>query len=633
MPKVLVANRGEIAIRVLRAATELGWTTVATYTDKDESHATFADEVVKLDNVTDFLDVKKIVAIAQRLDCTHLHPASVVFIGPSIDTLRIASDKLLSRELATSVAVKVAPGRRVSSVDDVHAFARVYGLPLMIKALDGGGGRGIRIVQKSDDIEEAFNRCLGESPSRQIFVEQALTGPSWKHVEVQIVGDGTGAVTHLWERECSVQRRFQKIIEVAPSRLPSSVIKPLLEASMKVARQLKYHGIGTFEYLVNARTLDWVFLEINPRVQVEHTVTEDITGIDLVRTQLLLFSSSSTLASLSLQGFPSSPNGHAIQLRLTAEDPMRSFRLSLGTLNPSDIIWPSGPGVRVDTWLSDGPFSSNGSPTWTVSPEFDSLLAKVIVHGNSFEEATQRAKRALRELRVGSLSSTNRDLLAGVVNHPDWLSDNVDTLWLERNLDVVLERGKYASSRPSRVLQSSTSSAFSPTQTTLQPGTLFHLTLAPSNDTTTSLSIKHNLTLSSISENAFPSRLSGILQTSLSGIPLQFTLSQSMSAAIESSAFELANSSDEAHIASPLTGKVVELHPALLAKNWGAATDRFIRKGETIMIISVMKMESSVTAQHDGYVERVGKGIRTGIVIGEGILVCILSSSSVGSKL
>ncbi|KAG6900229.1 hypothetical protein C0993_001048 [Termitomyces sp. T159_Od127] len=653
MPKILVANRGEIAIRVLRSAAELDWATVAIYTDKDRSHATFADEAVKFDDVDDYLDIGKIVALAQRLECTHLHPGygflsespalasalptSIVFIGPSVETLRISSDKLLSRALATSLAVKVAAGCDVSSSEDVHAFACSKGLPVIIKALDGGGGRGIRLVNSLDEIEEAFKRCLGESPSRRVFVEQALNGLSWKHVEIQIIGDGTGAVAHLWERDCSVQRRFQKIVEVAPSRLPLSVIRTIVESSMNMARHLKYRGLGTFEYLVNAQTLDWVFLEINPRVQVEHTITEEITGVDLVRTQLLLFSSSPTLDSLSLPSFPTRPNGYAMQLRLTAEDPSRSWRLSVGAVKPSDINWPSGRGVRIDTWLSNGPCSSDDLPIWTVSSDFDSLLAKVIVSGRTFVEATQRGSRALRELRIRGSICTNWDLLFGVVSHPDWFTDSIDTLWLERNLDRILEQGQSASipvqrqpglSNPTdlnaRSTVHSTNSIF------LQPGTVFHLTLSPTTEGSQP-PLRHNLVLSSISENNLPARLSGVLQMSFSSTPLEFSLSQSTSAAISTSAFELANPNDEAHVASPLTGKIVELHRALQAtKGNGPRGDRFVRKGEPLLILSLMKMENSVQAPYDGYVERVGKGIQTGAVLGEGVLICVLEDATNG---
>ncbi|KAF5368225.1 hypothetical protein D9615_010529 [Tricholomella constricta] len=643
MLKVLVANRGEIAVRILRSAGELGWSTVAIYTDGDESHATYADKAVKLDNVSDYLDVGKIVDIAQRLQCTHLHPGygflsespalaqalsdSITFIGPSVETLRISSDKLLSRNLATSLGVKIATGTGVLSTDDVHAFVRSEGFPIMIKALDGGGGRGIRIVDSDKHVEEAFHRCLGESPSRQIFVEKALTGPFWKHIEIQVVGDGAGFVTHLWERECSIQRRFQKIIEVAPSRLPRTVINSLVESSLKIARHLNYRGLGTFEYLVNSRTLDWVFLEINPRVQVEHTITEEVTGIDLVRTQLLLFTPSTTLSSLSLSNPPPPPKGYAIQLRLTAEDPSRSFRLSPGTLKPADVFWPSGPGIRVDTWLSARP-SKDFSPLWTIGTEFDSLLAKIIARGQTFEEASQKARRTLRELSIGDLV-TNRILLAGVLDHQDWLDGSIDTLWLERNTEEVLSLGKSladpthtikGASRDQTVANPATTSG----TTLLQPGALFSLTLSSGDATATPT--KHSLTLSSISHNGFPDQLSGLLQTSFSPTPLEFSLSQSTSAAIASSAFELANPNEASHVASPLTGKIVELHPALLAAKGDVAGEhgRLIRQGETVVILSVMKMESAVTAPRDAFVKRLGKGIQVGVVLGEGMLICIL---------
>ncbi|RDB30517.1 Pyruvate carboxylase [Hypsizygus marmoreus] len=659
MPKVLVANRGEIAIRILRSAAELGWATVAVYTEGDQSHATFADEAVKLDAVADFLDVVKIVDIAKRTLCTHLHPGygflsespsltltlpeSIVFIGPSPETLNIASDKLLSRDLAAKLGVTIAAGRRALSSEDVRAFGRVEGYPVMIKALDGGGGRGIRIVEAEEGIEEAFNRCLGESPSRQIFVEKALTGPSWKHIEIQIIGDGTGAVNHLWERECSVQRRFQKIIEMAPSRLPSEVIRALTESSIKLARHLKYRGLGTFEYLVNSRTLEWVFLEINPRVQVEHTITEEVTGVDLVRTQLLLFTHSTTLASLSLSEPPPPPKGYAIQLRLTAEDPSRSFRLSPGTVKATDVTWPMGHGIRIDTWLSSSPLSGDMLPEWTVGTEFDSLLAKVIARGGSFEEATQRATRAMRELKFGGPLKTNSTVLAGVLGHPDWLLGNIDTLWLERNLDAVIILGASVlqSRRSSRGLlktptkgQTAINVSAAPGNVLLQPGALFHLTLAPVGSGGEALAeAKHTLTLSSIAHNGFPDKLSGTLQTSLSPTPLAFSLSQSTSAAVASSAFELADPNNALHVASPFTGKIVELHPALLPPKGGGSEERgrYVRKGETILILSVMKMESVITAPQDAFVERLGKGIKVGVVLGEGMLVCMLATKGPGS--
>ncbi|KDR68330.1 hypothetical protein GALMADRAFT_256949 [Galerina marginata CBS 339.88] len=703
-PKVLIANRGEIAIRILRSASELGWSTVAVYTEGDSSHATFADEAVRLASTADFLNVDVIVDVARSTQCTHLHPGygflsenpalplalsqsggSITFIGPSPSTLRIASDKMLSRELASSLGVQIAPGMRVTSAANVHSFAagqvggEKVGYPVMIKALDGGGGRGIRVVEDESGVEEAFKRCLGESPSKQLFVEKALTGTGWKHIEVQIIGDGT-AVNHLWERECSVQRRFQKIVEIAPSRLPRSAIQPLLDASLKMANHLKYKGLGTFEFLVNTHSLEWVFLEINPRVQVEHTITEEICNIDLVRAQLILFSSShNTLSALSLHLPPAPPTSYAIQLRLTAENPQRGFQLSPGTLRSSDVVWPGGRGVRIDTWLAVGP---NDHPQvkggdgidvqWVVGTDFDSLLAKIIVHGSTFEEATEKGLRAVRELWVGSGAvKTNVAVLAGTLTHQAWIDGAVDTLWLERNATEVLRLGEGVLGRGRRETkllkrnakgqQEAGNLAGQRGSVILQPGSLFHLTLSPSSasesDTTTASSssssssttpTKHSITLASIAQNAFPEVLSGTFLSSFSAggtsstTPISFTLTQSTSANVSTGQFELADPNDPTHVGAPMTGKIVEVHPALAAvlssssasdpspsraeRNLNARRIK-VRKGDALVVLSVMKMENVIAAPFDGYVERVGSGVRVGVVLGEGMLICVLSTS------
>ncbi|KAF8970403.1 hypothetical protein BDZ97DRAFT_1914705 [Flammula alnicola] len=647
MPKVLVANRGEIAIRILRSAAELGWNTVAIYTENDTSHASFAEEAVKLNTVADFLNVEAIIKIATSTQCTHLHPGygflsespalplalakagSIIFVGPSPETLQISSDKMLSRDLATSLGG--------------------VGYPVMIKALDGGGGRGIRVVEAETGVDEAFKRCLGESPSKQVFAEKALTGPGWKHIEVQIIGDGT-TVNHLWERECSVQRRFQKIVEIAPSQLPRQVIHPLLDASLKLANHLKYKGLGTFEYLINTQSHNWVFLEINPRVQVEHTITEEITDTDLVRAQLLLFTPQATLSSLRLSIPPLPPTTNAIQLRLTAEDPKRAFQLSPGPIRASDVTWPAGRGVRVDTWLTSGPYANEASSDmdpdaeWVVGTDFDSLLAKIIVRGRSFEEATAKARRALREIGIGGGVKTNATVLAGVIDHPNWASNAIDTLWLERNAVEILQLGDEAVASASggsvdgHKLKMRLGNAKADAAATssigasilLQPGTLFNLTLSPSapSSTTqtatssispTTLTSKHTLTLSTIAQNAFPSTLSGTLQTSFSSTPLAFSLVQSTSAAVSSGAFEFADLNDERHVAAPMTGKIVEVHPALTAVD-ATSDSRLVRKGEVLLVLSVMKMENVILAPFDGAVERAGKGIKAGVVLGEGML-------------
>ncbi|KAF8872417.1 hypothetical protein BD779DRAFT_1613814 [Infundibulicybe gibba] len=491
------------------------------------------------------MGVGVISEIAKRLHCTHLHPGygflselpslaaalsqiSICFVGPTVETLRIASDKMLSR-LASSLGTR------------------------------WWRGTGIRTVADESAVADAYKRCLRESPSQRLFVEKALIGPSWKHIEVQIVGDGSGAVTHLWERECSVQRRFQKII--APSRLPQDMVQPLLHASLRLAQSLKYKGLGTFEFLLDTHTREWFFLEINPRVQVEHTVTEEVMGIDLVRVQLLLSLPGSTLSSVQLPAVPHPPMGAAIQLRITADEPP-GFQLSTGVIQARDITWPSGPGIRIDTWLL-------GLPSFLVGAEFDSLLAKIIVRGRDFEESTQRAKRALSELAIRGEVKTNHSR----------------TIMPLQDISTTPQ----PSNSPAGVL--------------MRPGTAFHLTLSPKGSTSAS---KHILTLDSIGRNAFPNELSGTLQTTLSPTPLDFHITQSTSALMSASSFELADRNNPSHIASPLTGKVVELHPALLAA------------GEAIIVFSIMKMETVVTAP--------GDGIKLGLWW-EGVLICIYSPS------
>lgn len=371
-------------------------------------------------------------------------------------------------------------------------------------------------------------------------------------------------------------------------------------------------------------------------------------NIDLVQIQLGLSNPSATLKSLGLgpglSPTTTPPNGHAIQLRLTAEDPSNSFRLSVGCIRPEDVNWPGGRGIRVDTWLAYGGGGDVGEIEeieWEVGTEFDSLLGKIIVHGATFEEATYRAIRALREFRLSGSGSggvkTNVGVLAGVVGHRDWMEGSVDTSWLERNVGdvielggkVLMERERKRGVRIGRRLRGTRSKgSLNPgtTTTTIQPGAIFHLTLGSPDTTDLSgtSSTKHTMTLSSIAHNTFPEHLSGTLQTTLSTTPLSFSLSQSSSAGVSSStSFDLADLNDPNHIASPLTGKIVELHPALSAGAVGGAAVK-IKQGDTLVVLSVMKMENVITAPRDGVVSRVGRGVNVGVVIGEGMLLAVV---------
>jgi len=372
-----------------------------------------------------------------------------------------------------------------------------------------------------------------------------------------------------------------------------------------------------------------------------HTIadapTEEISDADLVRAQLLLFTPNATLASVQLSAQRPLPSSYSIQLRLTAEDPAHGFQLSPGPIYSGDLSWPAGRGVRVDTWLTSGPYAHNGvvCGEWEVRTDFDSLLAKVIVRGRTFEEATAKARRALRELNIGRGIKTNLSILAGVVDHPEWAAGTIDTLWLERNAPCILKLGDNAGAsikndRRDELHVKSTklasSSALAGNTVLLQPGTLFNLALAVPSPTPSAnppiSSSKHSLTLISISQNAFPLSLSGTLQSSLLSAPLEFTLTQSTSAAISSGAFEFADLNNEEHIPFPITGKIVELHPALSVH--ADSERRRVRKGEPLLIMSVMKMETVLSVPFDGTVKRIGKGIKLGMVLGEGMLVCVL---------
>jgi len=368
---------------------------------------------------------------------------------------------------------------------------------------------------------------------------------------------------------------------------------------------------------------------------------EEIMNIDLVRTQLLLFcpSSSKTLSSLLLSDPPPVSSFTAIQLRLTAENPRNGFSLSTGTISSSALQWPAGRGVRVDTWLSSSSFQSLSG--WSVGTDFDSLLAKIIVRDESFEKATHKARRALHEftLAPNSKIKTNIDVLAGVMEHPDWKSDTINTFWLERNLEAVLSLGESViGARNKDVVKlqampdlhqrsADGSNAMLGMNTLLQPGSLFHLTLTPASSSPSCSSSgsfeskKHLLTLASITHNAFPQRLSGVLQSTLSSTPLAFSLSRSTSAVINSGGFEPADLNDPLQVAAPLSGKITEVHSTLKAADTGG---KKVKKGETLVVLSAMKMETVVSAPHDGIIEKVGKGLKTGVIINEGMLICVV---------
>ena len=457
LTSLLIANRGEIAIRIARAAAELGIRTVAVFSEDDAQslHTQKTDDALPLQGrgAAAYLDIEQILALATQAGCDAIHPgygflsenaefakrcaeAAVTFVGPQVETLALFGDKGQARILAERCGVPVLPGTSgATSVDEAKEFLVSLGAggAVMIKALAGGGGRGMRAVQAVDDIEAAYARCQSEANAAfgngDVYVEQLI--PRARHIEVQVVGDGSGAVSQLGERECSIQRRNQKLVEIAPSPgLLPELRERLSSAAVRLAREVHYASLGTFEFLVNAEqggdNATFAFIEANARLQVEHTVTEEVTGVDLVKAQLRLAGGSS-LADLGLtQARIPAPRGFAMQVRINMETmaPDGTPRPSGGTLSAFEV--PSGPGLRTDTF---------GYVGYTTSPSFDSLLAKLIGSSPSsdFSDVVTRTYRALCEFKIEGVA-TNIPFLQSLLRHPAFVNNQIYTRFVEDHI-------------------------------------------------------------------------------------------------------------------------------------------------------------------------------------------------------
>ena len=450
---VLIANRGEISIRIARAAVDLGFRTVAVYSEDDANslHTRVADEARALDGTgaRAYLDMDQIIATAKGAGCSAIHPgygflseqaefarrceaSGVTFIGPTVAHLALFGDKARARAAAIAADVPVLAGLdHAVSLEEAQAFLDTHGA-LIIKAVAGGGGRGTRAVTDAHDLPNAWARCRSEAKAafgvEDVYVEQFL--PRARHIEVQILGDLGGAVTHLSERECSVQRRNQKVVEIAPAPcLDEALRRDIIDAALRFAVREQYANLGTFEFLVDTSddpAQPFVFIETNARLQVEHTVTEEVTGVDLVQTQIRL-AAGTTLAALGLEDPDfGTPRGYAIQARVNMEtiNEDGSVLPSSGTLQAYEA--PSGPGVRTDGF---------GYTGFRPSASFDSLLAKVIAYSPSrnFADAVARGNRALSEFRLDGVR-TNIDFLKNVYTHPDLVSGNVHTRWVDEHI-------------------------------------------------------------------------------------------------------------------------------------------------------------------------------------------------------
>ncbi|XP_028356863.1 pyruvate carboxylase, mitochondrial isoform X1 [Physeter macrocephalus] len=449
--KVMVANRGEIAIRVFRACTELGIRTVAVYSEQDtgQMHRQKADEAYLIGRglapVQAYLHIPDIIKVAKENNVDAVHPgygflseradfaqacqdAGVRFIGPSPEVVRKMGDKVEARAIAIAAGVPVVPGTDapITSLHEAHDFSNTYGFPIIFKAAYGGGGRGMRVVQSYEELEENYTRAYSEALAAfgngALFVEKFIEKP--RHIEVQILGDQYGNILHLYERDCSIQRRHQKVVEIAPAaHLDPQLRSRLTSDSVKLAKQVGYENAGTVEFLVDKYGKHY-FIEVNSRLQVEHTVTEEITDVDLVHAQIHVAEGRS-LPDLGLRQENIRINGCAIQCRVTTEDPSRSFQPDTGRIE----VFRSGEGMGIRL---DNASAFQGA---VISPHYDSLLVKVIAHGKDHPTAATKMSRALAEFRVRGVK-TNIPFLQNVLNNQQFLAGTVDTQFIDENPEL-----------------------------------------------------------------------------------------------------------------------------------------------------------------------------------------------------
>jgi propionyl-CoA carboxylase alpha chain len=441
--KILIANRGEIALRVMRTAREMGIQTVAVFSEADRCspHVRYADEAVfigRAPSKESYLAGEKIIAAAKSTGAEGIHPgygflsenaafaqaveeAGLAFIGPTPQAIEMMGSKLAAKEAAKKFNIPMVPGSEgaINDVREAKNICEKIGYPVLIKASAGGGGKGIRVVNSPDELEEQMQRAQSEAQSAfgdgSVFVEKYIGSP--KHIEVQILADAHGNIVHLYERECSVQRRHQKVIEEAPSScLDVKKRMAIGEAAVKVARSCGYRGAGTVEFLVD-EALNFYFLEMNTRLQVEHPVTEMITGIDLVREQIKIARGE----PLSFSQEQISLRGHAIELRVYAEDPQNQFLPDIGKL--IEYKKPEGPGIRVDDGYEEG---------MSIPIYYDPMLAKLIAHADHRNAAIDKLLRAIAEYKIVGVKNT---LAFGkfVLQHPDFISGNFDTHFVAKH--------------------------------------------------------------------------------------------------------------------------------------------------------------------------------------------------------
>ena len=584
--KLLIANRGEIAIRIARAAADMGLPTVAVYSEDDARslHLRVADETRPLQGhgAAAYLNAGAVIAAAKSAGCDAIHPgygflaeradfsracaeAGLTFVGPDVAHLELFGDKARAREAAAAADVPVIRGLdHAVTLDEARAFFAALGTggAMIIKALAGGGGRGTRAVLSKDDLDAAFQLCQSEAGAAfgcaEVYVEEFI--PRTRHVEVQILGDRAGGIAHLGERECSIQRRFQKIVEIAPApALDEGMRRQIIDAAVRFAKSVGYTNLGTFEFLVDVSgrkgVQPFVFIEANARLQVEHTVTEAVTGVDLVQSQIRL-AQGATLKELGLDkpGI-AEPRGYAIQARVNMETigADGSVRPGGGTLTVYEA--PNGPGVRTDGF---------GYAGYRTSAAFDSLLAKVIVHAPDFRAAVGRASRALSEFRLEGVR-TNISFIRNILAHPDFAAGHVHTRWVDDTMAALAADG---SDQRRRFVEAP------------RPAT---------------------------SDGGFAgARVKSRDPLALFAHDAQMKAEQATTD-IEEDAPELTGPDGSAGVASPIQGTIVAIDVAFGDE---------VRQGQQVAVVEAMKMEHVIAAPHGGIVR--GVTMAAGDVVREG---------------
>ncbi|KAL4913861.1 hypothetical protein BDW62DRAFT_220458 [Aspergillus aurantiobrunneus] len=639
--RLLVANRGEIAVRILIATRETcpSIETFALYTEDDCSHCDIGRPQHALQIGPDgYLDIELLLRLVQQHAIDAIHPGygflsespkfskrmqdvGVMVIGPSWEILDRTGDKLRAKQLAMEHNVPIlpslecnlatSPGSSPASADlhQIESFAHDVGYPVMIKAVDGGGGRGIRLVRGDNELETAARASTAESPSQTVFVEKAAVD-GFHHLEIQVIGDGKD-VQHLWERDCSVQRRFQKIVEFAPSIIRDThheLVRNVADSAVRIMAAIQYRSLGTVEFLVNEQLGEFYFLEINPRIQVEHTITEAITGVDLVQAQLLI-AQGHTLSQIGLGTCPET-RGHSIQLRLCAEDPRANFSLSVGKVTEFNV--PLSNGVRIDTHVD----MAGLSPV-VVGAQFDNMLAKIIVTGSlSWQATVLKARRVLADTRISGIKS-NLDLLRGAIGQEDFLNGSMDTQWLEKHLDQVMQLGDGIS----RSLQTSVQVArpsgaprIPQSNLLFRPGDSWSITLEPLSGQQETQQ-KHHLQVTRVLQNGFPTSISAEVKyttdSSATAYRMQLETTNTTASALVSS-HRRGNPRNPRHIVLPLSGKLIELL---------VSPGDMVEENQVIAFVKQMKMELEVRSPRTGCAQWVYEMEEEEEDVAEGILL------------